>query len=141
MTAREYLEQGWKIEQRIRAAEERLKALRARAERIRSAAPRAAGGRGGRRGGWADAIGDICDAEADYAAQVAALYNVQRQVKAAIEGVEDVRLRTLLELRYLSFWTWPRIAEALGYDVRNVTRLHNAALRAVRVMDNRPNCP
>lgn len=135
MTAKEYLQRGWRIERRVRAAEARLEALKQRAERIKSAAPKAVTGGRGRPSTWQDAVDDLCDAQADYAADLSRLCAIQAQVRRAVAGVEDVRLRTLLELRYMSYLSWPAIAEAMGYDVRTIYRMHGRALAAVRLPD------
>lgn len=131
MTAKEYLNRGWLIERRIRAAEERLGRLNARAEALKSYAPRKK--RGSRRAQeWTEAVDAMCDAERAMFREIAALYRVRAEVRAAIDAVEDVRLRALLEYRYLGYMTWPRIAEAMGYELRTVYRLHGKALMAVK---------
>lgn len=63
--------------------------------------------------------------------EILALCRVKREVNAAIEAVEDVRLRRLLELRYRSYMTWEAIADEMGYELRHVYRLHREALRRV----------
>lgn len=140
MTAKEYLNRGWMIEQRIRMAEDRLGRLSMRAAALKSHAPKKK--RGGKRvQERKEAVDAMCDAERALFAEIAALYQTQAEVRAAIGSVEDVRLRTLLEWRYLSYMTWPRIADKMGYEVRSVTRLHGKALRAVRLPADGATCP
>ena len=140
MTAKEYLNRGWMIERRIRMTEGRLERLRARAAAVKSSAPRKTPGRA-RAHDWSCAIDAMCDAEAMLSKEIAALYQTQAEVRAAIGTVEDVRLRTLLEWRYLCYMTWPRIADEMGYEVRSVTRLHGKALMAVRLPATGETCP
>lgn len=140
MTVKEYLSRGWMIERRIRMAEERLGRLSMRAAALKSYAPRKK--RGGRRvQEWTEAVDAMCDAERALFAEIAALYQTQAEVRAAIDTVEDVRLRALLEYRYLCYMTWPRVAEMMGYELRTVTRLHGKALRAVRLPEDGATCP
>lgn len=131
-TAKEYLQRGWMIERRIRAAEARLAELRERAGRVKSSAPKAVPGGGGGPLAWSDAVDALCDAESALCQQIAALYRVQAEVAAAIDAVTDVRLRTVLEYRYLCYMSWPRIADMMRYDVRTVTRLHGKALKQIK---------
>lgn len=140
MTAKEYLNRGWMIERRIRMAEDRLGRLSMRAAALKSHAPKK------KRGGkyvqeWTEAKDAMCDAERALFAEIAALYQTQAEVRAAIDTVEDVRLRALLEYRYLCYMTWPRVAEMMGYEVRSVTRLHGKALMAVRLPATGETCP
>lgn len=140
MTAKEYLSRGWMIERRIRMAEDRLGRLSMRAAALKSHAPKK------KRGGkyvqeWTEAKDAMCDAERRMFAEIAALYQTQAEVRAAIDTVEDVRLRALLEYRYLGYMTWPRVAEMMGYELRTVTRLHGKALMAVRLPADGATCP
>ena len=139
MTTKEWLSRGWMIEKRIRKAEEQLSALRARAEAVKSSTPKAAP-RGGRAKVWTDAVDAMCDEEARMAAEIAALYRTRDEIAGAVAAVSDVRLRCVLEYRYLCYMSWPRIAEMLSCDVRTVHRWHGRALRAVRVGPQK-NCP
>lgn len=93
MTAKEFLQQGWRLEMRIRAAEDKLQGMRARAGRVKSSAPRAVPGGGGRARAWTDAIDALCDAEAQLCREIAALYRLEAEIGAAIDGVSDLRLR------------------------------------------------
>lgn len=55
---------------------------------------------------------------------------IKRYEKAAamIDRIRDVRGREILRMRYLQRKTWEQIGEALCYDVRYCSRLHNKAL-------------
>ena len=53
---------------------------------------------------------------------------------AAIDAVEESRLREVLELYYIDRFTWEQVAERIGLrDVRWVYELHGRALKQVRV--------
>lgn len=52
----------------------------------------------------------------------------QAQVQAAIETLEDERLRQVLRSRYILGQTWERAADTLGLEERWVRRLHERAL-------------
>lgn len=59
---------------------------------------------------------------------------------ALIEAVPDAAGREVLELRYLSGLTWVQIARRMGYEERQVRRIHQRALDAIRGKDVR-SCP
>lgn len=51
-----------------------------------------------------------------------------REAAARIDRVPDARGREILRRRYMERQTWEQIGEALCYDVRYCSRLHNKAL-------------
>lgn len=63
------------------------------------------------------------------------LYAVKCEIADAISNVDNPTYRTLLELRYLRYMTWEKIAEEMSRSsvwwVR--TELHSKALREVRI--------
>lgn len=143
MTAKEFLLTAWKIEDRI---DDKLKALeRMQEKRDRIMAQltkgRSANLTGMPRGGrydWTDSLEAVI--ETDNAIQdlknrmrreIAELCRVKREVSAAIAAVEDLRYRRLLELRYRDYLNWQDIADRMGYDVRQIYRLHGEALLRV----------
>ena len=57
----------------------------------------------------------------------------QAEVCSVIEAVPDGALRRLLYLRYISGYTWERIAVEMNYGFRHVCRLHGAALDLIEI--------
>ena len=49
-----------------------------------------------------------------------------------IDRVEDVRVRLILEKRYLCFRDWREIAAEMNYSLRYVQEKHREGLRAVQ---------
>ena len=61
------------------------------------------------------------------------LYKIKSEVSNAVNAVENPVHRQLLQLRYLQYCKWERIAEKMGFSDKWVrTRLHNDALSDVR---------
>lgn len=54
---------------------------------------------------------------------------VFQRVQQAIEEMDNEREKTLLTYRYLSGWSWERIAVKMECTYRHVTRLHGNALK------------
>lgn len=57
-----------------------------------------------------------------------ALIRLREEAAARIDRVPDARGREILRRRYMERQTWEQIGEALCYDVRYCSRLHNIAL-------------
>ena len=56
------------------------------------------------------------------------LYDVKMEIQQAIYKVDNHTYRTLLLARYINFKTWEQIAEDMGYEVRQIHRIHGNAL-------------
>lgn len=132
MTAKQYLLRAWQVEKRIDRLIGERDALWARMETVRSPVisdmPK-----GGRRRDWTDTVDALVDLCGDIDREIRELCRVKREVIDAIDAVEDMRLRRVLELRYRSYMSWEAIAEELGYDIRWVYRLHGMALRCIEI--------
>ena len=138
MTAKQYLLRAWQEEmpanvvKRIDRLIGERDALWARMETVRSPVisdmPK-----GGRGRDWTDTVDALVDLCGDIDREIRELCRVKREVIDAIDAVEDMRLRRVLELRYRSYMSWEAIAEELGYDIRWVYRLHGMALRCIEI--------
>jgi hypothetical protein len=140
MTAKEYLSQAWQIDKRIeKKCEERDRLL------ARLTAGRLTHLTGMPRGGnfdWTDAVSRLIEMDNAINGEIMELCRLKREINAAIEAVEDMRYRRVLELRYRNYMRWEDIAEEMGYEVRHVTRLHGEALACVRIpSQNVLECP
>lgn len=94
--------------------------------------------RGGSGADWTDCVTKVLELEEQINAEIKSLCRVKREINEAIDAVEDMRYRTLLEMRYRLNLSWERIADKMCYDVRHITRLHGEALREVKVPQECP---
>ena len=119
MTAKEYLSQ-------VKRQDQRIGALLDRQRRYHELGALRTGGSASMR-----ALEKELDARIDaYAALV-------REIEGAIDAVEDAQYRDLLRYRYLNGWGWQKIADRMRFSQDWVWRLHARALRQVRVPEDR----
>lgn len=80
------------------------------------------------------AIEKIMELEEQINAEIDRLLDTKQAILKAIHSVNEVRFRKLLALRYLDKrkrLTWEQIASEMGYDLRQVFRIHNSAIDSV----------
>lgn len=75
----------------------------------------------------------IVDLQTVYSQDMAELLGRKNCIIKAIEAVENDTYRAILQMRYVQRSQWQSIADELGYDLRHVYRLHNAALKAIQL--------
>lgn len=131
MTAREYLGQAYRLDQRINSKLEQVLSLReltTKATATMSDMPS-----GGSRNVYRmqDIIAKIVDLENEINRDIDALVDLKREMVAAIKGVADPECQTLLELRFLCFKTWEQIAVEMNYSIQHIYRLRDKALKMI----------
>jgi seryl-tRNA synthetase len=131
LSAKDYLSQAYRIDQRINSKIEQIQSLRALAEKATATLTNApkSGNRNIHR--MEDIIAKMVDMESEINADMNRLVDLKHEIVTFIKYVESVELQTLLELRYLSFKTWEQISVEMNFDRRHVTRLHGRALQEV----------
>jgi len=80
-----------------------------------------------------DIIVKIIDIKTEIHADMLELVDLKKEIMDCIKRVEDPELQLILELRYLNYMSWERIAGELGYGIDNVFKLHRKALDFVGV--------
>lgn len=131
MTAKEYLNQAYRLDQRINSKLEQVMSLRdltTKATATMSDMPS-----GGSRNAYRmqDIIVKIIDLENEINRDIDTLVNLKRELVAAIKAVSDPECQTLLELRFLCFKTWEQIAVEMDYSIQHIYRLRNRALKMI----------
>lgn len=137
MNAKEYLNQAYRLEQRIKLAKMEIENLQELAccahspgfeEHYNSTRNTEAP--------FIKTMYKIMDMEdaADKWLQV--LLKLKVEITQAISEVSDKDERLVLQYRYLYNWTWCRIADEITADERTVRRWHNRALSHFTVPDN-----
>ena len=131
LTAKEYLSQAYRIDQRINSKLEQVRSLRelaTKATTTLSDMPRSSSPNFHR---MEDFITKALDLESEINTDLCRLIDIKREIVTVIKCVENYELQTLLEARYLCFKTWEEIAVEMHFDLRWVYRLHSRALDEV----------
>ena len=138
MDAKQFLSRAWYLEEQVRSKEEQI-------ERLRSLARGTGAGFGGTGVRQArnvtamqDAIVKITEAEEDLYREIDERVTAEMEVADVINRVPDVKLRLILEKRYLLFHSWEDVADEMAYTRRWILKKHADALDAVqRILDER----
>jgi regulator of replication initiation timing len=128
MTAKEYLSQTYRIDQRINSKLEQVTSLRdlaAKATMTFSDMPHNAVRNSHSR---ERIIDKILDLESEINADIDDLVDLKREMVQLIKRIENSEYQTLLEQRYLCFKSWEQIAVDMGYELRYLHKLHGRAL-------------
>lgn len=133
MTAKEYLNQAYRLDQRIRSKQEQISALNDLATSCSASItgmPRNPN-KGGSR--MADAVCKIVNLQDSIADDMEKLVELKTEIIATIKAVDCIEYQLILEKRYISGKSWPEIAVDLGYKMRHLYKLHDEALAAVKI--------
>ena len=84
----------------------------------------------GRNDKVAEVTANIVDLENEINNQIDALVDYKRDIITVIEHVPEAHYRLLLQLRYVNFYTWEKIAVEMNYCYRQVLRIHGEAIAA-----------
>ncbi len=131
MTAKEYLGQAYRLDQRINSKLEQVMSLRslsAKASSTLSDTP-PSGTRNVHR--MEDIIVKIIEMENEINRDIDNLVDLKREMVSVIKAVTDPEYQTILELRYLCFKSWEQIAVDMNYSIQHIYRLRDRALNEI----------
>ncbi len=77
------------------------------------------------------AVDNIAEVKAMLYDRLTDATELRRGIQAAIDTVDDARLRNLLEYRYIDGLAWPKVAHRLNYEISQAYFLHREALRLI----------
>ncbi|MEG2622800.1 MAG: hypothetical protein RSC06_07840 [Clostridia bacterium] len=131
MTAKEYLQQAFRIDQRINGKLEMVARLRESATKVTtniSDMPRASSSN---LQTMESTVAKLVDLEADINRDVDALVDLKREIIDTIGTLDKPEHQMVLESRYLCYKSWEQIALEMNVQLRWVYRLHGRALSAL----------
>ena len=133
MTAKEYLSQAYRLDQRIDSKIEQVASLNDLATKCTSTITGMPHNPSGSTSTMADTVCKIIDLQAEINRDIDALVDLKREIIGVIKAVDNPEYQTLLEKRYLCFLHWEQIAVDMNYGIDNIFKLHKKALACVVV--------
>lgn len=129
MTVKEYLEQAYRIDERIESKLTQIESLKSLATRVTSVFSDMPHSSTPDNQRLEKTIVEIIDLENEILDDIDKLVKVKYEVQNTINSISDIRQRLILEMRYLRLMTWEQIAIELSLDLSWVHRLHGRALK------------
>ena len=137
MTAKEYLHQAYRLDQKINSDIEELSSLREMSGSISS--PKF--GDRVQTSQNTDAPFMVClnkifELEEKINAEINLFVDLKKEIRSVIEKVENIDEQMVLRYRYIHNMTWGDIGDELYADKSTIRRWHNAALVHVVLPEN-----
>ena len=131
MTAKEYLSQAHRLDQRIDAKIAQVASLNDLATKCSATLTGMPRSPNHGTSTMADAVCKIIDLQDEINRDIDRLVDLKREIVSVIKAVEDTEYQILLEKRYLCFHTWEQIAVDMHYSGKWVQKMHDRALDVV----------
>ena len=128
MTAKEYLGQAYRIDQRINSKLEQVASLNELATKASSTLTGMPRTPNRATSKMADVIVKIIDLQSEINHDIDCLIDLKKEIVELIKTVRNKEYQTLLEKRYLCFETWEQIAVDMGYSIRWIHIVHSRVL-------------
>lgn len=137
MTAKEYLRQAYRLDQKISSDLEEVASLREMSasvsspqltERVQTSKNTDAP--------FVRALEKIMDLEERINKEIELLMELKKEIRVVITTVEDTDECMVLKYRYVHNYTWEQIGNELHADARTVRRWHGKALQHVIMPEN-----
>ena len=127
-TAKEFLSQAYRIDQRINSKLEQITSLRGLATKATTTLSDMPRNPNPSFHSMENIIDKMLDLEIEINADIDSLVELKREIVQMIKRIEHPEYQTLLELRYLCFKSWEQIAVDMGHELRYLHKLHGRAL-------------
>lgn len=138
MEAKEYLKQAYRLHDLIESNEAELKELQLLSvnipgtdytkDRVKSTPSTDAS--------YTNIVIKIVDLEKVIKADIEKLLSLKREIWEVIDAVQDNEHKLILRYRYLNFLRWDEISSKMGFSYRTVFRIHEDALKHIKVPKN-----
>lgn len=137
MTSKAYLDQAYRLEQRVRLDKEELEDLRTLAASVGSPGfeehynPNHAS-----EAPFVKTLERIWEMEKKVNDELCLLLQLKGEMQSVINQLDNMDERLVLTYKYLKNYTWMRIGDELAADERTIRRWHSRALSHVKVPEN-----
>ena len=130
MTAKEFFEQAYRINELIDSKTEMITVLRCRAEKMTATLSPVKVQSSGTERPMADAVDLLTDLEAEIGEDKQRLCETLKSILRVIQAIPNARYQLVLEKRYLSGKSYAEIASEMNYSKETIKLLHRKALEA-----------
>lgn len=130
MTAKEYLNQTYRIDKMIESKIEQVRSLKdlsTKATAVLTDMPSGSRDVHSKE----NIIAKMLDMENELKFDIDKMVRIKKEVTDTINTVNDRNCRLLLEMRYLRLMSWEDIAADMNCSLRSIHYLHNRALKKV----------
>lgn len=134
MTKKEYLAQAYRIDQRINSKLEQIVSLRELATKATSTLSDTPPSGTRNVHSMEGIIVKMMELENGINADIDVLIDLKKEIMSCIKSINNPEQQTLLELRYLCFKTWEKIAVDMGYSLQHIFRIHDKALKEINIL-------
>ena len=141
MTAREYLGQAYRLDQRINSKLQQIEQLRSLAQKVSVSYGGDTVSHTRNVTSMEDTIIRLMEAEKGIKLQIDELVDLKLRISNLIDQVRNESYRVILEKRYLCFLSWDQIASDMSYSKRWVEIMHSRALEVVERLLQRQVSP
>jgi len=128
MTAKEFLGQAYRLDQRINSKLQQIDSLRSLTQKVTQSYDGEVVSRTRNVSSLEDAIIRLMEAEDELNKQIDILVDTKIEIGKLIDLVHNETYRLILEKRYLCFMPWDQIAADMHYSRRWVLNKHERAL-------------
>lgn len=137
MTVKEYLGQGYRLEQRIHLSQLELEQLRELATTVSAIGfEEHFNATRNTEASFEKTIMKIMEMEEHERVMLVELLKFKEELKSIIENIENKDERLVMYYRYCHNMRWTDIADKLGWDARTIKRWHNKAMAKIKIPDN-----
>ena len=133
MTPKQYLRQAYRLNELINSHIREVEQLRLLSTSVPSTDFSKERVQGGKLPGdrISNIIAKIVDLEKQISAEIDNFIDLKKEIHDAIDAVKSPDQRLVLRCRYIEFLTWEKTAEIMNYSIKQIHRIHSAALQNV----------
>ena len=132
MTIKEFLSQGYRLNEEIDCKIEQLNKLNALARKANSSLTGMPHGAGGEGSALENVIVKIVDLQNEINADIDRLVDMKKEIGRLISSVENSDQRLILQLRYLCWEKWQDIVVKMNLSKPQVYAIHAQAMEALK---------
>lgn len=135
VTAKQYLEQAYRLNQFIQSSQQELADLRVMSECISGIdySKEKVQSSHSNDAGFAKIVEKIIELERAIKRDIEKMLSLKLEIRTAIDAVQNSDERLLLKYRYLNFMKWEEICVKMQISIRTAHRIHATAINNIKI--------